>query len=43
MQEYVDEAKVKATWIWEELNKEPADATETEKVYVISKFSHFNF
>lgn len=32
MQEYVDEAKLKATWIWEELNKEPAAATEAEKV-----------
>lgn len=32
MQEYVDEAKMKATWIWEELNKEPAAATEAEKV-----------
>jgi len=31
VQEYVDEAKVKATWIWEELNKEPAEATEAEK------------
>jgi len=31
VQEYVDEAKLKATWIWEELNKEPAEATETEK------------
>ncbi|KFM76326.1 Perilipin-5, partial [Stegodyphus mimosarum] len=31
VQEYVDEAKVKATWIWEELNKEPAVAEETAK------------
>lgn len=31
MQEYVDEAKVKATWIWEELNKEPADASDASK------------
>ncbi|XP_035211239.1 perilipin-2-like [Stegodyphus dumicola] len=31
VQEYVDEAKVKATWIWEELNKEPAAAEETAK------------
>ncbi|KAG8180131.1 hypothetical protein JTE90_027085 [Oedothorax gibbosus] len=31
VQEYVDEAKVKATWIWGELNKEPAEATEAEK------------
>lgn len=32
VQECVDEAKVKATWIWGELNKEPAVATEAEKV-----------
>lgn len=32
VQEYVDEAKVKATWIWGELNKEPAaEATDAEK------------
>lgn len=31
VQEYVDEARLKATWIWEELNKEPAEASETEK------------
>jgi len=31
VQEYVDEAKVKATWIWGELNKEPSEATEAEK------------
>ena len=31
VQEYVDEAKMKATWIWDELNKEPAEATEAEK------------
>jgi len=30
-QEHVDEAKVKASWIWEELNKEPSDNTEGEK------------
>jgi len=31
-QEIVDEAKVKATWVWGELNKEPAAATaEAEK------------
>jgi hypothetical protein len=31
VQEYVDEAKMKATWIWNELNKEPAEAAEAEK------------
>jgi hypothetical protein len=31
VQEYVDEAKLKATWIWEELNKEPAEAADAEK------------
>ncbi|XP_054711406.1 perilipin-5-like [Uloborus diversus] len=28
VQEYIDEAKVKATWIWDELNKEPAEASD---------------
>ncbi|KAF8791837.1 Perilipin-2 like protein [Argiope bruennichi] len=30
VQEYVDEAKIKATWIWEELNKEPVEEPEAK-------------
>ncbi|GBN46762.1 hypothetical protein AVEN_260380-1, partial [Araneus ventricosus] len=30
VQEYVDEAKIKATWIWEELNKEPIEEPEAK-------------
>ncbi|PRD31788.1 UNVERIFIED_CONTAM: Plin5 [Trichonephila clavipes] len=29
VQEYVDEAKTKATWIWDELNKEPVEQPES--------------
>ncbi|GIX90368.1 uncharacterized protein CEXT_74971 [Caerostris extrusa] len=33
VQEYVDEAKMRATWIWDELNKEPVEQPEaTEAV-----------
>ncbi|CAL1279118.1 unnamed protein product [Larinioides sclopetarius] len=30
VQDYVDEAKIKATWIWEELNKEPVEEPEAK-------------
>lgn len=31
VQEVVDEAKLKATWVWDELNKEPSASEEAEK------------